>query len=181
MADKQRYSVAYRRKRERRTDYRNRLDLLKSGKNRLVIRKTNTNIIAQIVSYDPSGDKVLFMSHSHDLKKQGWKFSTGNLPAAYLTGVMVGAKARKNKVSEAILDMGTTPSVKGSRIYACVKGALDAGLTIPCSKEILPSEDRIIGKHIDNYRKKAQGHHFKKSPESSIADEVKIIKQKILG
>ena len=38
----------------------------------------------------------------------------------------------------------------GNRIFAVLKGAVDGGLEIPHSKEALPSEDRISGKHIPN-------------------------------
>jgi large subunit ribosomal protein L18 len=39
-------------------------------------------------------------------------------------------------------------STKGSRIYAALKGVLDSGIKVPYSEEILPSEDRIKGRHI---------------------------------
>ena len=38
--------------------------------------------------------------------------------------------------------------IKGSRIYAALKGILDAGLNIPHSDGIFPNEERIKGKHI---------------------------------
>jgi large subunit ribosomal protein L18 len=81
------------------------------------------------------------------LKKLGW-VRTGNVPASYLTGLLAGKKAKNKKVEEAILDMGLQISTKGSRIYAALKGVLDSGIKVPCSEEILPSEDRIRGKHI---------------------------------
>jgi hypothetical protein len=51
-------------------------------------------------------------------------------------------------VSEAILDIGLNPPVKGSRIYAALKGVLDAGLDIPHSEDVIPNDDRLSGKHI---------------------------------
>ena len=42
--------------------------------------------------------------------------------------------------------------VKGGRVFACLKGAVDAGLNIPHSDVILPSEGRIKGEHIAKYR-----------------------------
>jgi large subunit ribosomal protein L18 len=81
------------------------------------------------------------------LKKIGWT-KTGNVPAAYLTGLLAGKKAKEKNVTEAVLDLGLQTSTKGSRIYAALKGVLDAGINVPHSKDILPSEDRIIGKHI---------------------------------
>jgi hypothetical protein len=38
--------------------------------------------------------------------------------------------------------------VKGSRIYAALKGAVDAGLEIPYNPEVLPDDSRISGEHI---------------------------------
>jgi large subunit ribosomal protein L18 len=44
--------------------------------------------------------------------------------------------------------LGLNISTKGSRIYAALKGVLDSGIKVPHSEDILPSEDRIKGKHI---------------------------------
>ena len=35
--------------------------------------------------------------------------------------------------------------------FAALKGALDAGLDIPFEETALPKEDRISGKHIEDY------------------------------
>ena len=40
------------------------------------------------------------------------------------------------------------PHTKGSRIYAALKGVIDSGVNVPHTPDILPSEDRIRGKHI---------------------------------
>ena len=40
----------------------------------------------------------------------------------------------------------TYPS--GNRAYAALKGMVDAGMEIPHSEEVLPSEERINGEHI---------------------------------
>jgi large subunit ribosomal protein L18 len=143
--------MPHRRRREQRTDYRQRLRLLKSGKPRLVIRASVNSMTCQIISHDSKGDRTLASASSLELRKHGWKGHTGNLPAAYLTGFLCGQKAKKHKVKEAILDMGLHISVKGSRIYAALKGAIDSGLEIPHSAEALPPEDRIKGIHISNY------------------------------
>jgi large subunit ribosomal protein L18 len=88
---------------------------------------------------------------SKALRKYGWLGDLKNTPAAYLTGLLAGLLAKKAGISYAILDIGLHPSVRGSRIYAAVKGLLDAGVEIPVSNEVLPSEDRISGKHIAMY------------------------------
>jgi len=145
--------LPHRRRREGKTDYRNRMELLKSGKPRLCVRKSLNNIICQIIQYKPEGDVTVASSDSKELKKFGWSFHTGNIPSAYLTGYLCGLRARKNKVENCILDSGLYPSIKGSRIYAALKGAVDSGVKIPHSKEILPPEDRIKGKHTSQAEK----------------------------
>jgi large subunit ribosomal protein L18 len=124
--------VPHRRRREQKTDYKRRFSLLKSGKTRLVVRKSNKNVRCQLVEYQPAGDKTLFSADSRELAKLGWKGGTGNIPAAYLTGLLCGVRAKK-KVREAILDLGLTRSTKGNRTYAAVKGVVDAGISIPIS------------------------------------------------
>ncbi len=153
MAHGPRYRVPFRRRREGKTDYRKRLKLLLSGKPRLVVRRFISNVQAQLVEFDPKGDKVIFTIHSNRLKKFGWKGHRGNLPAAYLVGLLAGLEAKKRGYEEAILDIGRYKSTKGNALYAVLKGALDAGLKIPHGEEILPSEERIRGEHIANYAK----------------------------
>jgi large subunit ribosomal protein L18 len=65
-----------------------------------------------------------------------------------LTGLLAGKRARDKKVKEVVLDLGLQTSTKGSRIYAALKGVLDAGIKVPHSEKILPDEDRIKGVHI---------------------------------
>lgn len=145
------YTLQFRRKKEGKTNYRKRLKMLKSNKLRLVVRKSLNNISAQIVEYHPKGDKIIKYAHSTELKKFGWKQNRGNLPSAYLVGLLIGKKAKENGIKEAIADIGLNKTVKGSRIYTLLKGALDGGLNIPCSPDILPKNERIRGMHISNY------------------------------
>lgn len=142
----------YRRKRSGRTDYSRRLKLLKSGKHRLVIRKSNRHIIAQIIDYNENGDIVIASAHSSELEKFGWTFSTSNTPAAYLTGLLCGFRGYSKGIKDAILDIGLNPSVRGSKICGAFKGAIDSGLEIPHDGAIFPDENRIRGEHIASYR-----------------------------
>lgn len=150
---KMRNAISFKRRTLGKTDYRKRLALLRSRKPRLVIRKSLNNIIAQVVEYKAEGDSIVAAFNSLNLKKMGWLFKRNNLPAAYLTGLMIGKKAKEKNINEAIADIGLYRSVPSSRIYAVVKGALDAGLKIPHDKKILPSEERVNGKHILDYAK----------------------------
>lgn len=145
------YTVAFRRKREGRTNYKKRLKILVSNKNRFVVRKSLTNLQVSIVKYKPNGDEIMFTIDSKSLTKLGWKGSNGNLPSAYLIGVIAGKKAIEKGISEAILDLGFNTSSKGSRLYAALAGAVDAGLKIPCNPDVFPSKERLAGEHIANY------------------------------
>lgn len=146
--------LPYRRRREGRTDYRLRLLLLKGKKPRLVIRKSANNLTCQVVAYHAGGDQILVTANARHLLGLGWKGGTGSIPAAYLTGLLCGAWARKQGVTEAVSDLGLHPSTKWSRLYAALKGALDAGLKVPHSPEVLPPEDRLLGKHISSWAAK---------------------------
>ncbi len=171
------YELPFRRRLENKTDYRKRLALLKSGKPRLVVRKSLSHIRAQIIDFTPKGDKVLASASSEELKKFGWSNTTGNVPTAYLVGLMVGKRALEHKVNEVIFDVGLYSNTKASRINSVLKGAIDAGLIIPHSEEILPSDDRIRGKHIMEYAKIFGGkqHLFtKNNPEKLEEIFVKI-------
>ena len=153
--------LQYRRKREGRTDYKKRLKMLVSGIPRLVVRRTNKNIIVQVVEYSPDGDHVIVTTNSSELAKLGWKYATGNIPAAYLTGMLTAQKAKKKGVEKAIVDLGLQLPRAGSRLYAAVKGAKDNGLDIPASDDVFPPEDRLNGKHIAAYAHKGK---FKVAP-----------------
>jgi len=135
-----------RRRRSGKTDYKARLALLKSGKQRLIVRKSNRYITAQIVSSEIAQDKVIAEVSSKDLITKGWpKKKSGSLKslqAAYLTGFLLG-KNLKGKVEKVVLDIGLNRSVKGSRLYALVKGALDSGVDVICSEKVLPSDERM--------------------------------------
>jgi len=145
------YNLEFKRKRKGLTNYRKRLKILLSRKLRLVVRRSLNNINATIVDYNDKGDVIKIASHSSSLKKYGWKQNTGNIPAAYLVGYLLGKKAISTKINEAVLDIGLQKSIKGSRIYAVLAGSVDAGLNVPHDKEILPDKKRIIGEHIAKY------------------------------
>lgn len=135
-----------RRRLEAKTDYRARLVLLKSGKPRIVIRRSNRYIIAQIVGSDTAQDKIIVGVSSKLLLSKGWpKELSGSLksrPAAYLTGLML-AKMAKGKVTEVILDIGMQRNISKSRLYAALNGFIDGGISVPHSQDILPGYAEI--------------------------------------
>lgn len=137
-----------RRRREKRTDYYLRRRLIVSRKPRLVVRPSSKHMTAQIIEASPASDITMVSSHSSELESLGWKGSTGNLPAAYLTGLLLGIRAGSKGIGEAVLDLGVKKPKAGSRIYAVLKGAIDGGLTVPHGEGIFPGDDRIKGEHI---------------------------------
>jgi large subunit ribosomal protein L18 len=148
MAQGPTYRVKFRRRREGKTNYYRRRSLLLSRRSRLVVRKTNANTIVQVINANVVGDVTVASAVATELPKYGWNAGVSNLPAAYLTGYLAGLRAKSRGVSGAILDIGLNPPVKGSRIYAALKGAVDAGLEIPHNPDILPDDSRVSGEHI---------------------------------
>jgi large subunit ribosomal protein L18 len=145
-----RYKVPLRRRREHKTNYKYRLRLLKLRLPRAVVRKSLKHTIVQFINYSADGDHVLVSASSVELRKLGWDGSTSNLPAAYLTGLLAGKRAAAKKIETAVLDMGLHSPIKGSKIFASLRGILDAGISIPHGDEIFPNDDRIAGKHISD-------------------------------
>ncbi len=165
------FVMPFRRRREGKTNYAKRLKLLKSGKPRLVVRKSLKYVRAQIIDYAPGGDRTLVSAISKELRGFGWKYACDNMPASYLVGLLVGKRALKRGIREVVLDLGVYPSTRGSRLYAVAKGAADAGLGIPVGEGMFPSEERIRGEHIASYSEK-----FKDMPEV-----FETVKSRILG
>ncbi len=150
-----RYRVPWRRRREGKTNYYKRVRLVLSGKPRFVVRRTNRYIIVQVAEARVEGDRMLAVAHSKELEKRyGWKGGSKSTPAAYLTGLLAGFRALRAGVVSAVLDIGLAAPTPGSRVFAALKGGLDAGLSIPHSKEILPPAERIRGEHIASWASK---------------------------
>ena len=145
------YTLKYRRIREGKTNYKSRLKLLSSSMFRAVVRKGINNFSVQIIEFGEKGDKALVSVHSRELLKYGWKGHRGNLPSAYLSGYLCGLKALKKKINNCVLDIGLNRAIGKSSLFAVVKGLRDAGVNIPCSEEVLPSNDMINGKNIADY------------------------------
>ena len=76
--------------------------------------------------------------------------SQKSVPASYLVGYALGKAAITAGHNSAVLDIGLSASTSGSRVFAALKGMVDAGMEIPHSDEIFPSDERIEGNHIDD-------------------------------
>lgn len=94
-----RYQVKFRRRREGKTDYRQRKRLVAQDKNkyqspkyRLVVRFTNRFVICQVVYSLVDGDRVLAQANSAELARYGLKVGLKNYAAAYCTGLLVARR-----------------------------------------------------------------------------------------
>ncbi len=133
------------------TNYRKRLAYLKSGKTRLVVRRSNRAVLVQFVDYDPKGDNVITSASSLNLSKLGSTLSSGNVTSAYLTGYLAGKKfLKKNKNNdECIVDLGLQNIYFKGKLFAAIKGVIDAGVKVKVSEDLeFPDENRIKGEHL---------------------------------
>eukprot|EP01112_Ceratiomyxa_fruticulosa_P004561 TRINITY_DN150_c0_g1_i1.p1 TRINITY_DN150_c0_g1~~TRINITY_DN150_c0_g1_i1.p1 ORF type:complete len:294 (-),score=67.31 TRINITY_DN150_c0_g1_i1:88-969(-) len=162
-----RYQVHYRRRREGKTDYQARKRLVNqdktkynSPKYRLVVRFTNTDVVAQIIYSKIVGDIVVAAAYSHELKRYGVPAGLTNYAAAYATGLLLARRTlAKLKLDtkyvgntnvngedfnvspvesgarpfRALLDAGLARTSTGAKVFAVLKGATDGGIDVPHS------------------------------------------------
>lgn len=121
--------VKFRRRREALTNYKRRLELVKSGIDRIVVRKTNKRILGQIAKYTPKGDMILAQVTSSELSKFNWP-GRSNRATAYLTGLLLAKKYQKGAQGDHILDIGLTTPVKNSIPFVFAKGCIDGGMKV---------------------------------------------------
>jgi len=187
------YRVPFRRRREEKTNYRLRRALVLSGLPRLVVRGTLKYMIVQVAEAKVTGDEVLVSAHSHELEKiYGWKGSCGNISAAYLTGLLCGCRAVARGVENAVLDIGLRSPSRGARVFAALRGILDAGVLVPHDEGILPDEKRIRGEHIvdyanhlspnpDDYQQRFSKHLSRGLRPEQLSEHFSLIKEKIIS
>jgi large subunit ribosomal protein L5e len=180
-----RYQVKYKRRREGKTDYRARIRLINQDKNkyntpkfRLVVRFSNNDIVAQIISASITGDMVLAAAYAHELPQYGLEVGLANYAAAYCTGLLLARRVLKKlemdaeyegnveatgedysvepgesrRPFRALLDVGLVRTTTGNCVFGALKGALDGGLDIP------HSEKRFAGYGKDNKQLDAEVH-----------------------
>ena len=187
------YIVPFRRRREFRTDYNLRRELLKSRKPFFIVRRSNRYITVSISKPSIGGDKTLFTVSSKILgKRYGW-VGLKNISAAYLTGLLAGKKAIEMGVKEAIVNLGYAWSKRASIPFAAALGAVEAGMNISIGEGAIVNESRIRGEHIAEYAKMLKKSNpdlfkrrFSKYLEAGV-DPVNIprlfdeVKSKIIG
>jgi len=148
--------IPFKRRRKQLTNYRKRLKLIMSGKPRFVVRISNKYVNCQFIKYKPDGDVTIAQFNTIKLSDYGFKGSK-NLQSAYLGGFVSGLKALKKGVKKAVLDIGLKTSVKNSRIYASLKGAIEAGVNIPAGKGVMPSDELLKKDELVDVIKKIKG------------------------
>ena len=143
------YVHTLKRIRDDKTNYRRRAAVLIGRHSFVTVKVSDQNIAAQVLKPTPTGDVVIASAHSRELEKQGWKGALNNLPACYLTGMLMAKKAMEKGVKNAVLYIGKDHFT--SRVAACMKGIVDGGVSMPVSEESLPEEEMISGQHISEY------------------------------
>nr|ADR71225.1 60S ribosomal protein L5A [Hevea brasiliensis] len=180
-----RFQVKFKRRREGKTDYRARIRLINQDKNkyntpkyRFVVRFSNKDIVAQIISASIAGDMVLAAAYSHELPQFGLEVGLTNYAAAYCTGLLLARRTLKKlemdeeyegneeatgedysvepaetrRPFRALLDVGLVRTTTGNRVFGALKGALDGGLDIP------HSDKRFAGFSKDSKQLDAEVH-----------------------
>ncbi|OWM84760.1 hypothetical protein CDL15_Pgr027547 [Punica granatum] len=161
-----RYQVKFKRRREGKTDYRARIRLINQDKNkyntpkyRLVVRFSNKDIVAQIVSATIAGDVVLAAAYAHELPRYGLEVGLTNYAAAYCTGLLLARRVLK------MLEMD-------SEYEGNVEGALDGGLDIPHSDKRFAGFSKDSKQlDVDVHRKYIYGGHVAAYMSTLMEDE----------
>ena len=169
-----------RRRREARTNYHQRLRLLKSGKPRLVARKSNRHIRAQLILTGPQGDETIASATSEDLAEYGWEAPTGNLPAAYLTGLLAGRRAMEAGLESAVLDIGLNTATPGNKVFAVQEGVIDAGVEVPHNDEVFAEWERTRGEHIAEYAEEQDGLYAGDFDATTLPEHFDSVRERLM-
>ncbi|EME50014.1 hypothetical protein DOTSEDRAFT_31141 [Dothistroma septosporum NZE10] len=180
-----RYQTKYKRRQAGKTDYYARKRLVTQAKNkynapkyRLVVRFTNKDIIAQIITSELTGDKVFVAAYAHELKRYGITHGLTNWAAAYCVGLLIARRAlskldladtfegveepdgefgltepaevdgEERRPFKCFLDVGLVRTSTGARVFGALKGASDGGVYIPHSEKRFPGYD-MESKELD--------------------------------
>lgn len=211
-----RFQTPFRRRREGKTDYYARKRLVtqhkakyNSPKYRLVVRFTNKDIIAQIISSQITGDIVLTAAYAHELPNYGIQHGLTNWSAGYAVGLLIARRALQKlgldetytgveevegefELTQAVedsprpfkvfLDIGLQRTTTGARIFGVLKGASDGGLHVPHSPNRFPGWD-IESEELDSelLRKYIFGGHVSEYMEELADDDEEKFKQIFAG
>ncbi|PNH02768.1 60S ribosomal protein L5 [Tetrabaena socialis] len=187
-------------------------------KYRLVVRFSNRDVTCQIVRSTIKGDIVEAAAYAHELPGYGLKCGLTNYASCYCVGLLVarrilakfgldkhypgqeepdGADYNVEPVEDGprpfycLLDTGLKRTSTGSKVFACLKGALDGGLDIPHNEKRIVGYDRsakkldaevmkkyIFGGHVAEYMEEMEEEepekyqkHFSKMMEEEIGGD----------
>lgn len=162
------YRVAFRRRREGKTNYRKRLALLKNGGARVVVRTSNRNVIVQFINYDEAGDQVVASAEARELPEMGYKSAGNNTPSAYLAGRLAAVRAKEKGIEAGVLDLGLAQPHKGGVIFAALKGVVDGGVAVPAGEGVFPDEGRLRAEHLGEEKAAAFAASYQKIVGSAL-------------
>ncbi|XP_039138796.1 60S ribosomal protein L5-like [Dioscorea cayenensis subsp. rotundata] len=197
-----RVEVRFKRRRAGKIDYQARIYLINQDKSKyntpkyqFVVRFTNEDIIARIVSASIACDMVMAAAYAHELTCYGLEVGLTNYAAVYCTGLLVARcvlkmleiyqgnvkvtgedfsvePAESRRPFRARLDIGLLRTTTGNCVLGALKGALDGGLDFP------HSEKRFAGSKNDDkqldaeaYRKYIFSGHVASYMRSLMEDE----------
>jgi large subunit ribosomal protein L5e len=110
-----RYQVAFKRRREGKTDYYARKRMVVQAKNkynqpkyRVVARVTNKNVIAQLVYSTISGDKIISSAYAHELPRYGLTVGFTNYASCYCVGLLLARRVQQHFGLDKIYEGQTT-------------------------------------------------------------------------
>lgn len=181
-------SIKFRRRREAITNYKRRLELVKSGLDRVVVRKTNKRILAQVARYTPKGDLILAQANSNELAKFDWP-GRSNRATAYLTGLLLAKKYKAGSSADYILDIGLASPVKNSIPFVFAKGCIDGGMKVRGTitieeKTYNGSNTKFItdtkAKSQERYKKQYSAYIKKSIDPESLGRMFSDVKEKIM-
>jgi len=205
-----RMQVKPKRRRQGKTDYFARRRLVCQDKNkydskkyRLVVRRTCSKYITQIIYSTMTGDRVLCAAESSELKKHGLTAGLTNYSAGYATGLLLARRLLKQiglsdmyksntlingeyfnvdddvqdkRPFKALLDVGINRTTTGARIFSVMKGACDGGLNVPHKTKRFPGYTKAKVEEIQNKRGKSTG-----SNRTEANFDAKVHRNKIFG
>ncbi len=156
----------------------------------MVVRLTNKDVVAQVVSSKIKGDFVLAAAYAHELPRFGLKVGLTNYAACYCTGLLLARrllqKLKLDKKYEGVkeangekflsevpkhgmrpfkayLDVGLARTTTGARVFGAMKGAVDGGIYVPHSETRFPGYDRESKKYnAATHRERILGGHVSK-------------------
>ncbi len=154
------YKTQFKRRIEQKTDYKKRLAILKSKKDRVVLRISSSQVKAQIIRYNKDGDNTIVSAYSKELVALGYTGNLKNTPSVYLTTLLLCQKAKKAGIKEVVFDLGARNYKSGNKIFAGLKAIVDSGIDCPHNEKAFPQKDRIEGKVISGHLKKPVDKDF---------------------